>query len=168
MTIEVKLPELGDGIESGDVIVGIEGHRVNSVSELQEWVARHRPGATIKVSYLRDGLVSETVARLKSFSGNEEMVKEEVMHEIEGATFENVPYKTLNQLELEGGVRVKDLRSGKWKSAGVEEGFIIVYIDKILVEDVQNLNRILTFKKGGILVEGYTPSGEQKSIGVQW
>jgi serine protease Do len=39
------------GIIVGDVIVGIEGHTVNSVSELQEWVARNRPGKNIRVSY---------------------------------------------------------------------------------------------------------------------
>lgn len=156
------------GIVSGDVIIGIEDHRITSVSELQEWVARHRPGHEIKVTYLRDGEIHETKARLKSYQGTEEMVRKPVNYEIEGATFEDVPYKELNSLQLEGGARIRHLDAGKWEHAGVQEGFIVAYVDKIPVENVEDLNRILAFKSGGILVEGYDKAGKRDVIGVQW
>ena len=40
------------GLRSGDVIVGINGTAVSSTAELQEQVARYRPGDTISVEFL--------------------------------------------------------------------------------------------------------------------
>src|SRR5690606_17200406 len=127
------------GIKPGDVIIGIEQHRVNSVSELQEYVARHRPGKEIKVTYLRNGQEKVTHSRLRSFTGASEAQPREVNYTIEGATFEDMPVDQLNDLGIEGGVRITDLRSGKWKDAGLAEGFIIAYIDKIAVENVADI-----------------------------
>jgi S1-C subfamily serine protease len=156
------------GIISGDVIIGIEGHQVNSVSELQEIVARHRPGKEIKVNYFRDGVESETTTQLKNYEGNDRIEKREVSYEFGGSTFEDVPYKELNQLELEGGVRIVSLGEGKWKKSGIKEGFIIAYIDKIPVDHIEDLNRLLEFKKGGILVEGFSSKGEKGTYGIDW
>jgi Do/DeqQ family serine protease len=155
------------GIISGDVIIGIEGHQVNSVSELQEIVARHRPGKEIKVNYFRDGVESETTTQLKNYEGNDRIERKEVRYEFGGSTFEDVPYKELNQLELEGGVRIISVE-GKWKKAGMKEGFIIAHIDKIPVDNIEDLNRILEFKKGGILVEGFSAKGEKGTYGIEW
>jgi serine protease Do len=69
---------------------------------------------------------------------------------------------------LEGGVRVRSLDEGKWKKAGMKENFIIAYIDKVPVENVEDLNRILEYKKGGILVEGQYSSGQKGTYGVDW
>lgn len=156
------------GIVQGDVIVEIDGHVVNSVSELQEWVARNRPGKEIEVTYIRNGERKKTKARLKNSDGNERMEKREVRFDLDGAQFENVPYRELAKLMLEGGVKVKKLREGKWRKAGVKEGFIIGFIDKVPVDNVEDLNRILDYKKGGILIEGFYGDGRKGTYGVEW
>ena len=43
----------------------------------------------------------------------------------------------------------------------MKEGYIISHIDKIPVDNLEDLNQILDFKKGGILVEGFYPDGEK-------
>jgi serine protease Do len=156
------------GINRGDVIVGINSHTVNSVSELQEWVARHRPGAEITVEFLRADERKSVKVRLKNTDGNETMERKSVEFKIDGAEFENVPYRELSKLLLEGGVKVKDLKNGKWQDSGMRAGFIIGYIDKVPVDNVEDLNRILSYKKGGILLEGYYPGGEKGTYGVEW
>jgi serine protease Do len=156
------------GIIVGDVIVGIEGHTVNSVSELQEWVARNRPGKKIKVSFLHEGTLSEASARLRNHTGSEAVQKREVKYELGGITVEDVQYKQLAGLELEGGVRVNKVAVGKWKEAGIKEGFIIAYVDKIPVDNVEDLNRILDFKRGGILIEGFYSEGQKGTYGLEW
>ncbi len=155
-------------IHAGDIIIAVDGRRVNSVSELQEWVARHRPGAEIDVTFLRDGKQRDVRARLKNAEGNEIMEKREIRFDIEGATFENVPYRELSKLLLEGGVKIKSLHEGRWEHSGIREGFVIGFIDKVPVNNVEDLNRILDYKKGGILVEGYYPDGEKGVYGVEW
>ena len=43
------------GLKSEDVIIGIDERDIRTTSELQELVARKRPGDAIKVKYKRDG-----------------------------------------------------------------------------------------------------------------
>jgi serine protease Do len=156
------------GILAGDVITGIDGHSVSSVSELQEWVARNRPGKEINVTYLREGTYQEVKARLKNNQGSLDVSKREVKYELSGVMVEDVTYKELNALQLEGGVRVKQISAGKWKEAGIKDRFIIAYIDRVPVDNVEDLNRILDFKRGGILIEGFYPDGQKGTYGVEW
>lgn len=156
------------GILPGDVIIAIDRHVVNSVSELQEWVARNRPGNEIAVTFLRNGQKMDVRARLKNSQGDETYERREVRHFIEGARLEDVPYRELARLLLDGGVKISSLGSGKWKKAGIRKDFIIAYIDKVPVDNVDDLNRILEYKKGGMLVEGYYMDGEKGTYGVEW
>ena len=155
------------GLESGDVIVAIDKHRVSGVSELQEWVARKRPGQSVLVTYLRNGLEKEVISVLKNFEGSEEVKERTVRYEIEGAHFEDLSYSKLNELNLDGGVRVKKIETGKWKTAGVKEDFVITHIDKVAIDNVKDLNRAMEMKKGGVLIEGLL-HGEKQSIGMEW
>lgn len=156
------------GLRARDVIIGINDHSVTSVSELQELVARNRPGAIIDVSYLRDGESVTAKVKLKNSSGTEQMEKREIRYELNGVEVADVQFKELAALQLEGGVRITRLSGGKWEASGMMENFIISHIDKVPVDNVEDLNQILEFKKGGILVEGYYPDGEKGVYGLEW
>ncbi|MBA4055222.1 MAG: deoxyribonuclease HsdR [Marivirga sp.] len=156
------------GLTMGDVIVGINGNTIRSVSELQELVARNRPGQEIRVSYLREGSIKEVNARLRNNQGNETVTKKAYTTDLGGVSVEDIPFKELAALQLEGGVRIKELASGKWRNAGIKKGFVVGFIDKLPVDNVEDLNRILEFKKGGILIEGYYPDGQKGTYGVDW
>src|SRR5690606_21442404 len=43
------------GLKEGDIIIAIDGKTVNNVANLQELVARKRPGDKIDVEYIREG-----------------------------------------------------------------------------------------------------------------
>lgn len=156
------------GIVPGDVIVGINDHTVNSVSELQEWVARNRPGEKVTVTYLRNGKKHNVVATLRNSEGKETIVKKEVVNSLRGGQFEDVPYRELAKLMLEGGVRITGLDEGPWKDSGMKENFIIAFVDKVPVDNIEDLNRILEYKRGGFLVEGVYVSGQKGTYGVNW
>lgn len=156
------------GITQGDVITAIDSREVNSVSELQEWVARSRPGKEIAVTFVRAGEKREVRSRLKNSQGNEELSEPEVKNELNGAAFEDVGYAELMRLKLDGGVLVKKVAEGKWKDAGIKEGFIIAYLDKVPVDNVLDLNRMLEYKRGGVLVEGFYSTGEKGTYGLEW
>lgn len=156
------------GIEQGDVITAIDGQAVGTTSELQELVARHRPGHALRVTIHRGGKNKSVKTVLKNFDGRESMTRPEVNYVIEGATFEDVSYSALNRRNLDGGVLVSVLENGKWKTAGIKEDFIITHIDKVAVDNVADLNRILSYKSGGLLVEGVYKNGEKGVFGVAW
>ena len=156
------------GIKPGDVITGINDHPVTGVSELQERVARNRPGQSVKVTYRRNGEEHHVKAVLKNYEGSSELKKKEVEYEIEGATLEDLSYSKLTSLNLDGGVLIKKLSFGKWKKAGLKEDFIITHIDKVSIDNVSDLNRAMEMKKGGVLIEGLFSNGEKGTIGIEW
>ncbi|MFN7492178.1 MAG: trypsin-like peptidase domain-containing protein [Cyclobacteriaceae bacterium] len=156
------------GIEAGDVILAINGHAVNGVSEMQEWVARNRPGQAIEVTYRRSNTDHHVNAVLKKYDGTMEMKKPEVNYLLEGARFEDISYSRLTQLNLDGGVLIKILSEGKWKKAGAKENFIITHIDKAPIDNVADLNRILELKNGGVLIEGLQENGEKGVFAIEW
>lgn len=156
------------GMQEGDVITRIGEHPVASVSELQEWVARNRPGSRIDVTYRRNGKDKQAKAVLKNFQSSVELQKKEVSFELGGGQFENMAYRDLVKMNLDGGVMITSLKEGSWKKAGMKESFIITFIDKVPVDNVEDLNRILEIKKGGILVEGIYKTGDKGTYGVEW
>jgi len=156
------------GIEAGDVITAINGHAVNGVSEMQEWVARNRPGQAIKVTYRRSNIDYHVQAVLKKYDGTVQMKKPEVNYLLEGTRFEDISYSRLTQLNLDGGVLIKNVDEGKWKKAGAKENFIITHIDKAPIDNVADLNRILELKKGGVLIEGLQENGEKGVFAIEW
>lgn len=156
------------GIIQGDVIVKINDHEVTNTSELQERVARNRPGQSIQVEFIREGELHHVEAILKNYEGSKELLTKEVSKELEGAQFDEIPYSRLNDLNIDGGVIIKTLTFGKWKRAGLQEGFIITHIDKSPIDNLRDLNRIMETKNGGVLVEGYFANGEKGTIGMEW
>jgi S1-C subfamily serine protease len=55
---------------------------------------------------------------------------------------------------------------GPWAEAGIPAGFIVLYVDKVAVDDLSDLVRMMDYKKGAILVEGITPEGERRVFAV--
>lgn len=155
-------------IKAGDVITAIDNHAIKTVSELQEWVARNRPGKEIKVTYLRANKVDAVKARLKDHEGREGTYKKEVRHVFNGMEVEDLLFNEFTRLKIDNGIRVKKITEGKWKEAGVQEGFVISFIDRVPVDNVEDFNRILEYKRGGILIEGYYKPDEKKAYAVEW
>ncbi|WKN29960.1 trypsin-like peptidase domain-containing protein [Porifericola rhodea] len=156
------------GIQPGDIIVEINGKKVTNVSELQELVARNRPGDKVKVTYYRDGGINNVYATLKNTMGDTEVVKRPEELEMEGALFITPTADVLQALEIEGGAQVVELGEGKWADAGLEEGFVITSIDHEKVFSAEQLMDIMADKSGGILIEGITSEGKHAFYGYGW
>ncbi len=156
------------GIKQGDVIVGINDRKVNNVSELQEMVARNRPGDEVKVTLLRSGDERNVLAVLKNTSGNMEIIRRELAVEIGGAEFENLSPSELEKHNIEGGIKVVRVGEGKWQDAGVKVGFVITSMDKSRINNVSEFDQLMKNKKGGLLIEGFYQDGEQVYYGLGW
>jgi len=156
------------GLVRGDVIVAIDNTPVNNVSELQEMVARNRPGDEIEVTYVRGAEKKNVNAVLKDFEGNTVLENKEFKSSIEGAKFEELSNEELDLYDINNGVQMVSISDGKWWEAGIKEGFVITTIDKLRVTSIADLHNILDTKSGGILVEGVYPDGEKSVYGMNW
>lgn len=147
------------GIKTGDIITRINDVPVRTSPELQEQVGRYRPGDKIDVTYLRDKKERETVVTLRNFEGNTSVIKANEVSTTLGATLEPVNDNVRKKLGINKGVVVKELNSGKLRSAGIREGFIITAIDNKEVASSSDVMNYLQEKKGGVLIEGVYPNG---------
>ena len=156
------------GIAKGDVIIGINDKKVDNVSELQEMVARNRPGDEVKVTFLRDGDERDVLAILKNTAGNTEIVEKAVAVEVGGAEFENMSSSELERYNLKGGIKVVRVDEGKWRDTGIKVGFMITSVDKNKINNVSEFYQLMENKKGGLLIEGFYEDGELIYFGIGW
>lgn len=149
------------GVKEGDIITKIGAVDVHNVPELQEQIGRFRPGDEVAVTLKRDNREKVMKLTLKNLEGNTEVVeksKSELMSLL-GGTFKKITAREMKALKLENGVKITQLGSGKLRTAGIRESFIITKIDSKKVETPQDLVDMLKDRKGGVLVEGIYPNG---------
>jgi len=154
------------GLKTGDIITQINGAAVNTSSQLQEQVARFRPGDKIKVSYLRGGSASTTDAVLRNATGTTSVVREDAAAasiKYEGATIAAVPPRDLAKLGLEGGAKISGIKGSNFRETGMADGFIITRIDKNAVTKPADVKNYLDEARNnsGALVEGVYPDGRK-------
>ncbi len=157
------------GLQSGDVIKKVNEKNVNSSSELQEQVARYRPGDRMKVTFERGGDVKIAEIVLKNKMGDTKLVKLEIgaIKSALGADLIAASKEELQKLRLENGVKVTKVNNGKFKDAGVKEGFIIISVDKKKVTNPEEIIDLIERNQtGGVLLEGMYSNGVKKYYGL--
>lgn len=145
------------GLKPGDVILEVDGIPVKTAPELQELIARHRPGDEVNIKADRFGKPKEFKVKLHNVLGQTAMVEKERKEVLSllGADFESIDSKTARKLDISGGLKVKKLYAGKLrKQTDIREGFIITKVDGRAVKTVEDLVRALENKKGGVMLEG--------------
>ena len=78
-----------------------------------------------------------------------------------GATFADISNDDKYRLGIEYGVKIIKLEKGKLSAAGIKENFIVLSIDHKPVKSVEDVNKYLSNKKGGTLIEGLYTNGMQ-------
>ncbi|HOY97412.1 MAG TPA: trypsin-like peptidase domain-containing protein, partial [Catalimonadaceae bacterium] len=146
------------GVLKGDVIVKVGGKDVNSVAELQEQIARHRPGDKVSLTLNREGKEMVVTTVLKNKEGKSEVVKSErkEIFEVLGAEFTDLTVKEKKAAKVESGVKVNKIFSGgKIRTqTDMKDGFIITKVDKQTVGSAKELAALLEKKSGGVMIEG--------------
>lgn len=159
------------GLESEDVIVGIDDRDVRTTSELQEFVARKRPGDEIQVKFKRGGdtqVVNLTLMKKQNYVAAIAPEEITLTYQIEGAIFTDITNDLKRQLRIEGGVQMSKLDEGAWQEAGIEEGFVITKVGDKDIEDLEEFQEILDAKKRDFYVMGKYPNGEKEYFKIDW
>jgi serine protease Do len=146
------------GIQEGDVILSVEGEPVNSSAELQERVSRFRPGDDVKIVAKRNGDRKQFTVTLRNKHGDTQIVRDR--DTVLGARFEIISNNDKRNLNLDFGIKIKELERGKLRDAGLNEGFIITHVNKVPMYEVNDFKREIGNARGGVLVEGVYPNGE--------
>ena len=150
------------GLESGDIILEVNSTNVNSSSELQEQISKYRPGDEVSVVIKRDGKKKQFDVVLRNRLGNTEVIQSRGLAFL-GADFEPISSKEKYRLQINRGVKVKNLRSGKLKDENIKEGFIIYKINNTPIYEIRDIeDAIQQVKDGGVFISGIYPNGSVK------
>jgi serine protease Do len=143
------------GLKEGDVVVKIDEAPILSSSALIEYIGRHRPGDRVNVTVNRKGKEVTLPVVLKNRDGKTGTIKAEDRSGFAslGLEVEEVDGNVLKKLDINNGVRVTELGSGKLaKYTDIREGFIITKVNEVTVKSVKEFNELLKKKKSGELV----------------
>ena len=152
------------GLESGDVIVAINGVATPTVAILQEQIARYRPGDRVKIEYFRGKDKKEADATLKNSDGNTEVTKASNIDML-GATLKEASDELRNKLRIRGGVEVTKVKEGQFKKAGIRDGFVILDINGERIMNVKNVEAVFQALMRGetrdkvMFIKGLYPNG---------
>lgn len=156
------------GIKDEDVILRIDNNQINSVSQLLEAVGQHNPGDKITVDISRKGKVISKVLQLKNRQNSFDVLTQSDIEVIDllGATFEEVSKDEMQELGINHGMKIIELRRGKLLDKGIKEGFIITEIDKNPIRSNADINENIADKRGGVLIEGVYPNGQRSYYAI--
>lgn len=153
---------LDAGIKVGDVITGIDGKSVKSMPEMQEIMAKHKPGDKVKVQLLRDKKDMEVEVTAKNTQGSTSIVKNADL-DVLGATFKEIDAKAKKDYGLNNGLIVSEVNSGLFQKAGIKKGFVIIKVNNQDMTSVDDLQAAV--KEAGrsadrvLFIKGLYPSG---------
>jgi serine protease Do len=148
--VEDNTPAQKAGLKRGDLIIELEGKKIESASELKNTIGTYQPNKKVKVNYLRDNKIKPTTIKLGS---------------LENATLTHngdVSYKGIEVIDTNDGDGVlvsKVDPNSKAAMIGVVKGDIIIQVENTEIKNLKdftkatkgdNKKRIYIFRGRGI------------------
>jgi Do/DeqQ family serine protease len=135
------------GLKVNDVLVSIDGKKIHSFMELRSKIATAGEGKTVKLGIIRDGK-SKTVKVKLGGTSDTATAADKLHRNLTGATLE--AGKTEDGKE---GVVVKSIDSNRAPAArvGLEEGDVILMVNRTRVDSVRELTKAVEDSEGGYI-----------------
>ncbi|WP_243010441.1 Do family serine endopeptidase [Candidatus Riesia pediculicola] len=125
------------GIQPGDVIVNMDGKKINSFAELRAKVSIMEIGKSIKIGLLRKKKVVDVTVTLERDNSSHVDLKK-ITISVLGATFSN---GTIKQIR---GVKVENvLPNSSAQSIGLKKNDLIINLNENRVKDIFEFRRII-------------------------
>lgn len=157
------------GLKEGDVITAIDGKEVNKMADLQEYLAKKRPGDKVSISYMRDKKKSTKTVTLKNEQGNTQVVKKADL-DVLGGNFRAITDNQKQQFNIGYGLEVLKVNAGKLKNAGITKGFIIQRVNDSAIKTIDDLQNVVkeasTSKDPVLYIQGIYPTGKKAYFAV--
>ena len=158
------------GIKSGDVITTIDGKKIDKFGQLSEYLATHKPGDKVKVTYIREKKSRDVIVTLRNVQGTTSTL-ESVDTDQLGVALRTLTQAEKTELSLSNGLLVTAVKAGKMQEAGVTKGLIITKVnDKEMrsVTDFEEAVKEANMSSDRVLwIRAKTQSGLNRSFTVE-
>ncbi len=164
-TVEDRGAAVEAGLNVGDVITMINGAKVTNTGDMMGEMSKYRPGDKIKINYIRNNKSHETIATLKNSQGDTKLTKATDVMNL-GCAFKELSESKRKELLISRGVEVVGVKAGKFRDAGIKNGFIITDINNTVVnsrDDVEEIYNAIMSSQGDkvMFISGLYPTGRK-------
>lgn len=150
------------GIKAGDVITSVAGKKVNTTTQLRESVGQYRPGDKVDVEVNRHGSHHHYELTLLNEAGNVDVVKngESFFNSDLGLMLQPVNQNDKARLNIKSGLKIVEIRQGRFMGSGITEGFVITKVNGNAVNSKTDLESALNNNRSRrTSMEGVYPNG---------
>ena len=138
--IEKGGPADGAGLKVGDVILGVNGKKVEQSVDLPRMIGEGRPGADVKLEIWREGKSRETAVKLGETPVEKVAAVEEAAKPSQlGLTVRPISPTERDRLQAPHGVLV-ERADGAAAKAGIRPGDVIIALNSEPIDSVDMLN----------------------------
>jgi len=150
-------------LKTNDVIIKLDGVPVNTASDLQEQVGKHRPGDKVSVTFIRNGKESTLPVTMKNFAGTTSVVKPGMgAGNVLGARVEALSSSDKRTYRVDHGVKIVEIDEGLFRDLGLRKGAIILSINDKKVSSAEDVRKAIgEGEKSLKSIEGITSDGRQ-------
>ena len=151
------------GLQSGDLIVEVDSHSVESTAALQERLGLHRPGDQISLGIMRGNRQMRLAIVLKNKLGTTELLTAE--REIDakfGGNLRKGSAERLSSLGIGHGVEVKSVEGGLFSHMGIQSGFVITEMNGVGIQEPKDLDEQLERSPHRFYIGGFYRRGEKR------
>ncbi len=151
------------GIRKGDIIISVDGIKLDNKRSLPEIIAKHRPSDKVKITVKRGNSMKHFDVILRNKSGKAELVTRNEVDVVEalGGKLSNASQKLCAELDIKGGVQVTSIsQGGALARARVRKGFVITYINDREILSVADIGRMSSSITS---IDGVYPDGKAAS-----
>lgn len=154
------------GLKEGDVLTGINGVPVHNFAQLQGEMSKYSPGDKITIEYVRDNRKHKAQVTFRNSQGETTITKAQDFSAL-GCALKEVSAEKAREMQIGGGVEVTGLTAGKFRDAGIKEGFVILDINNGRVRTPEDVEQIYdAIMKGSdadkvMFITGLYPTGRK-------
>ena len=163
------------GLESGDVIVSLDGKAVNNKSSFDELLSSMSPGDQVGVEFKRNRRFYNTNLTLTNIFGDTKILTSETglneddifFSDFLGAEFRRLTAKERDKLDLRYGVKVTkiDQENGWLRNLeGLKEGYIVTSVNRQGVNNPEGLAEYIERYTGRIYINVIDKKGRRETL----
>jgi serine protease Do len=150
------------GLQKGDVIVKVNGIKVDENAQLAELVARQKPGDKVSLTFVRNGSQQTVDVTLQGKMSEFASMKSAAVQSM-GADFSDLTKDDAAKLGVDGGVLVNNIKEGGVLSnqTNMRPGFIITKVGDQPVKSVDEFRDALSKQGSNFQIQGIYPDSKE-------
>ncbi len=138
------------GLKRGDLIIAVDGKKVDSASSLKNIIGTYAPGSTVELTFIRNKQIKKLKVKLTVLDNNIIATGNNEGYLYKGVQVVPLDTTLKNQLKISAnleGVYVKDVKKNSPAlDAGILKGDIIIQVDNTMVKNIDDFKTAVKSK----------------------